>query len=118
DYVFSCGYYLPPPKPAEKTPPEAAKPGQEKWTGKWSATDTDGTRFSIVLDPSGSAQSDRGEGQQGFWIVDASGPRIDWSDGWTDYFVSSDAGVERLSFAPGAPRDEKPDSTSAVTREK
>jgi hypothetical protein len=118
DYVFSCGYYLPPPKPAEKTAAESAKPGQEKWTGKWMASDTDGSRFSIVLDPSGSAQSDRGEGQQGFWIVDASGPRIDWSDGWTDYFVASDTGVERLSFAPGAPRDEKPDSRSAVTREK
>lgn len=119
DYVFSCGYYLPPPKPSEKPKTsEAPKAGEQKWTGRWAATDADGAHFTIVLDASGTAQSDRGEGQQGFWIVDASGPRIDWSDGWTDYFVPSDSGVERLAFAPGAPRDEKPDSTTPVTREK
>ncbi len=118
DWVFSCGYYLPPPKPAEKTAAEAPKPGQEAWAGKWTATDADGTPYTIALDASGTAESGRGEGQQGFWIADAAGARIDWSDGWTDYFVRSGDAFERLAFAPGAPRDEKPQSTTPVTREK
>jgi len=118
DWVFSCGYYLPPPKPAEKTAAAAPKAAQENWAGKWTATDSDGTPYTITLDPSGTAQSGRGEGQQGFWIADAAGARIDWSDGWTDYLVPASDAVERLAFAPGAPRDEKPESTTPVTREK
>jgi len=118
DYVFSCGYYLPPPKPAEKPAAETPKAGSENWTGRWVATDADGGHFAIVLDAAGNAQSDRGEGQRGFWIVDASGVRIDWTDGWTDYLVAAPPGFERLSFAPGAPRDEKPESTTPVEREK
>ncbi|HET9794981.1 MAG TPA: cache domain-containing protein [Thermoanaerobaculia bacterium] len=118
DWVFSCGYYLPPPKPAEKAASEAPKPGQENWAGKWTTTDADGSPYTITLDPSGTAQSGRGEGQQGFWIPDAAGARIDWTDGWTDYLVPSSGAFERLAFAPGAPRDEKPESTTPVTREK
>lgn len=117
DHVFSCGYYLRPPEAASAAP--AAAPGKaDTWSGKWAATDTDGAHFTISLDASGSAVSDRGEGQRGFWIVDTSGARIDWTDGWTDYLLPSGSGFERMSFAPGAPRDEKPDSTTPITREK
>ncbi len=118
DWVFSSGFYLPPPKPAEKSAVETPKAGQENWAGKWTATDGDGSSYTITLDPSGTAQSGRGEGQQGFWLADAAGARIDWSDGWTDYLVPSTDAVERLAFAPGAPRDEKPESTTPVKREK
>jgi hypothetical protein len=118
DWVFSCGYYLPPPKASEKTAAETPKAAGENWAGKWTATDADGSHYTIALDPSGTAQSARGEGQQGFWNADAAGVRIDWSDGWTDYLVSSSGTYERLAFAPGAPRDEKPESTTPLTREK
>lgn len=118
DYVFSCGYYLPPPEAAPAAAPATPAKGADSWAGKWTATDTDGAHFTISLDSSGNAESGRGEGQRGFWIVDASGIRIDWTDGWTDYLLPAGSGFERMSFAPGAPRDEKPDSTSPVTREK
>ena len=119
DWVFSCGYYLPPPEAAAAETPAASAKGGDPWTGKWSATDADGTHFTISLDASGNAASDRGEGQRGFWIVEASGVRIDWSDGWTDYVLpASEGAFQRLSFVPGAPRDEKPESTTPITREK
>jgi len=118
DHVFSCGYYRRPPEAAPAAPAAAPANGADPWTGKWDATDTDGAHFTISLDASGSAVSDRGEGQRGFWIVDTSGARIDWTDGRTDYLLPAGSGFERMSFAPGAPRDEKPDSTTPVTREK
>jgi len=116
-YVFACGYYLPPPEAAGSSPAEgAARSGREAWVGRWSATEEGGDSFTITLDPAGAAASDRGEGQRGFWILDADHVRIDWSDGWTDYLVPADAGFQRISFSPGASRDEKPTSTTAVTR--
>jgi hypothetical protein len=116
-YVFACGYYLPPPEAARSAPAESeAKPGGEAWAGRWSATEEGSAAFTITLDPSGAAESDRGEGQRGFWILDADHVRIDWSDGWTDYLVPAEAGFQRISFSPGASRDEKPTSTTAITR--
>ena len=115
-YVFACGYYLPPPEAARSAPAESeAKAGGEAWVGRWSASE-EGSAFTITLDPSGAAESDRGEGQRGFWILDADHVRIDWSDGWTDYLVPSEGAFQRVSFSPGAPRDEKPTSTTPVTR--
>jgi hypothetical protein len=117
DYVFACGYYLPPPEAARSAPAQsAAKSGGEAWAGRWSATDEEGSAFTITLDASGAAESDHGEGQRGFWVLDQDHLRIDWSDGWTDYFVPADGGFQRISFSPGAPRDEKPTSTTAITR--
>ena len=116
-YVFACGYFLPPPEAAKSAPAESAvKAGGEAWTGRWSATDEEGASFTITLDSAGAAESDHGEGQRGFWVLDQDHLRIDWSDGWTDYFVPADGGFQRISFSPGAPRDEKPTSTTAVTR--
>jgi cytochrome c len=116
-YVFACGYYLPPPEAARSaTAQSAVKSGGEKWTGRWAATDEEGAAFTITLDASGGAESDHGEGQRGFWVLDQDHLRIDWTDGWTDYFVPADGGFQRISFSPGAPRDEKPTSTTAITR--
>ena len=116
-YVFACGYYLPPPEAAASAPPAAAaKTGGEAWIGVWSASEAESGAFTITLDATGAAVSDRGEGQRGFWILDDDHVRIDWSDGWTDYLVRADAGFQRISFAPGAARDEKPSSTTAVSR--
>lgn len=120
-YVFACGYYLPPPKAARTETTEAAETkvaGAGSWAGRWSASDEDGSHFTIELDPAGNAASTRGEGQRGFWIFEQDHVRIDWSDGWTDYLVPSDAGFQKMSFAPGAARDEKPSSTTAIEREK
>ena len=120
DYVFACGYYLPPPKAARTEPVEAApRDAPGAWPGRWNASDEDGSRFTIDLDPAGNAVSTRGEGQRGFWIAEQDHVRIDWTDGWTDYLVPAEDGrFEKLSFAPGAARDEKPSSTTAIERDK
>jgi len=116
-YVFACGYYLPPPEAGASAPAAATpKTGGDAWIGVWSATEEEGGAFTITLDATGAAVSDRGEGQKGFWIPDQDHVRIDWSDGWTDYLVRADAGFQRISFAPGAARDEKPSSTTTISR--
>lgn len=118
-FVFACGYYLPPVAGGGKAAaPESRHAAADGWVGRWTTKDEGDAPFTITLDPSGTAESGRGEGQRGFWIVDQDHIRIDWTDGWTDYLVPSKNGHERISFAPGAPRDEKPSSTTALTREK
>jgi len=118
-YIFACGYYLPPPESAQASGAETApKKESQSWSGRWSATEEDGTHFVITLDAAGHAVSERGEGQRGFWIVDQDHVRVDWTDGWTDYLIPGEAGFERISFAPGARRDETPSSTTPITKEK
>jgi len=118
-YVFACGYYLPPPESSHAAAREAApKKEADTWSGRWTATDEDGTPFAITLDAAGNAVSERGEGQRGFWIIDQDHIRIDWTDGWTDYLLPTETGFERISFAPGARRDEKPSNRTPITKEK
>jgi len=117
-YVFACGYYLPPVLPAGKSGADTPSAPGERWAGSWVAKNDDGSKLTIKLDPSGSAESDHGEGQRGFWIVDQDHVRIDWTDGWTDYLVPSEDAYQRIGFSPGAPRDEKPTITTSVEHRK
>lgn len=115
------------PQPPVATPSATPVPQKKpvakiSYAGTWTASDTQGRLFDIVIFPNGQAVSTWTEGaagakgEWGFWRLEDNRLLVFFNDGWTDVISSSGEGFVHRGFAPDSPLEGPPKNESPAKR--
>lgn len=102
----------------------SASSAANEYVGTWSAKDTEGDLFDIVIFADGTAITNWSKGESGAkgefgrWKLAQNTISIQYDDGWCDVISKKGSGYYKKSYGPGVPTDAKPTNQGPAKRVK
>jgi hypothetical protein len=93
-----------------------------EFVGTWSAKDTEGDLFNIVIYADGTAITNWSKGESGAkgefgrWTLSGNTITITYDDGWCDVISKKGSGYYKNSYGPGASPNAKPTNQGPAKR--